>query len=156
MRIGHGYDAHRFAEGRKLILGGAEVPYELGLDGHSDADVAAHALMDALLGAAGLGDIGRHFPDTDDKYKGADSMKLLAEVRRMLGEVKINNADITIIAQAPKLAPYTEQMTLNISKVLGIPESAVNVKATTEEGLGFTGRGEGIAAMAAVSIEGSF
>ena len=155
-RVGTGYDVHRLVPGRALILCGTPIPNKLGLDGHSDADVATHALMDALLGAAGLGDIGRHFPDTDDKYKGADSMKLLAEVRRMLGEVKINNADITIIAQAPKLAPYIEQMTLNVSKVLGIPESAVNVKATTEEGLGFTGRGEGIAAMAAVSIEGSF
>ena len=155
-RVGTGYDVHRLVPGRELILCGTPIPNKLGLDGHSDADVATHALMDALLGAAGLGDIGRHFPDTDDKYKGADSMKLLAEVRRMLGEVKINNADITIIAQAPKLAPYIEQMTLNVSKVLGIPESAVNVKATTEEGLGFTGRGEGIAAMAAVSIEGSF
>lgn len=155
-RVGTGYDVHRLVPERPLILCGTPIPGNLGLDGHSDADVAAHALMDALLGAAGLGDIGRHFPDTDDRYKGADSMKLLAEVRSMLGEVKINNADITIIAQAPKLAPYTEQMTLNISKVLGIPESAVNVKATTEEGLGFTGRGEGIAAMAAVSIEGSF
>ena len=156
IRVGTGYDVHRLVPGRDLILCGTPIPNKLGLDGHSDADVATHAMMDALLGAAGLGDIGRHFPDTDDKYKGADSMKLLAEVRRMLGEVKINNADITIIAQAPKLAPYIEQMTLNISKVLGIPESAVNVKATTEEGLGFTGRGEGIAAMAAVSIEGSF
>jgi 2-C-methyl-D-erythritol 4-phosphate cytidylyltransferase/2-C-methyl-D-erythritol 2,4-cyclodiphosphate synthase len=156
IRVGTGYDVHRLVPGRDLILCGTPIPNKLGLDGHSDADVATHALMDALLGAAGLGDIGRHFPDTDDKYKGADSMKLLAEVRRMLGEVKINNADITIIAQAPKLAPYIEQMTLNVSKVLGIPESAVNVKATTEEGLGFTGRGEGIAAMAAVSIEGSF
>lgn len=155
-RVGTGYDVHRLVPGRDLILCGTPIPNKLGLDGHSDADVATHALMDALLGAAGLGDIGRHFPDTDDRYKGADSMKLLAEVRRMLGEVKINNADITIIAQAPKLAPYIEQMTLNVSKVLGIPESAVNVKATTEEGLGFTGRGEGIAAMAAVSIEGSF
>ena len=155
-RVGTGYDVHRLVPGRELILCGTPIPNKLGLDGHSDADVATHALMDALLGAAGLGDIGRHFPDTDDRYKGADSMKLLAEVRSMLGEVKINNADITIIAQAPKLAPYIEQMTLNISSVLGIPESAVNVKATTEEGLGFTGRGEGIAAMAAVSIEGSF
>ena len=155
-RVGTGYDVHRLVPGRPLILCGTPVPGNLGLDGHSDADVAVHALMDALLGAAGLGDIGRHFPDTDDRYKGADSMQLLAEVRGMLGEVKINNVDVTIIAQAPKLAPYTEEMTLKISRVLGIPESAVNVKATTEEGLGFTGRGEGIAAMAAASIEGSF
>jgi 2-C-methyl-D-erythritol 2,4-cyclodiphosphate synthase len=111
--------------------------------------------MDALLGAAGLGDIGRHFPDTDDKYKGADSMKLLAEVRSMLGKVRINNVDVTIIAQAPKLAPYMDQMKQNISETLGIPETAVNVKATTEEGLGFTGRGEGIAAIASAAIEGS-
>ena len=155
-RTGIGYDVHRLVPGRPLILCGTPIPSNLGLDGHSDADVAVHALMDALLGAAGLGDIGSHFPDTDDKYKGADSMKLLAEVRSMLGEATINNADITIIAQAPKLAPYTDQMKQNVSRVLGIPVWSVNVKATTEEGLGFTGRGEGIAAMAAVSIEGSF
>ena len=155
-RIGTGYDVHRLVPGRPLILCGTPIPSKLGLDGHSDADVAAHALMDALLGAAGLGDIGRHFPDTDDRYKGADSMELLAEVRSMPGLERINNVDITIIAQAPKLAPYINEMTLNISRVLGIPERAVNVKATTEEGLGFTGRGEGIAAMAAASIEGSF
>lgn len=155
-RIGTGYDVHRLVPGRPLILCGTPIPGKLGLDGHSDADVAAHALMDALLGAAGLGDIGRHFPDTDEKYKGADSMKLLAEVREMLGGSTVNNVDITIIAQAPKLSPYMDQMKQNISRVLGIPESAVNVKATTEEGLGFTGRGEGIAAMASAAIEGSF
>ncbi len=155
-RIGTGYDVHRLVPGRPLILCGTPIPNNLGLDGHSDADVAAHALMDALLGAAGLGDIGRHFPDTDDKYLGADSMKLLAEVRSMPGIDWINNVDITIIAQAPKLAPYIEQMTQNIADVLGIPRGAVNVKATTEEGLGFTGSGEGIAAQAVVSIEGSF
>ena len=155
-RTGIGYDVHRLVPGRPLILCGTPIPSKLGLDGHSDADVAVHALMDALLGAAGLGDIGRHFPDTDDKYKGADSMKLLAEVKGMLGEAVINNVDITIIAQAPKLAPYIDQMKQNVSRVLGIPVWSVNVKATTEEGLGFTGRGEGIAAMAAVSIEGSF
>lgn len=155
-RTGTGYDVHRLVPGRPLILCGTPIPAELGLDGHSDADVAVHALMDALLGAAGLGDIGRHFPDTDDKYKGADSMKLLAEVRGMLGDAVINNVDITIIAQAPKLAPYMETMKQNLSEVLGIPGSAVNVKATTEEGLGFTGRGEGIAAIAAAAIEGSF
>ena len=154
-RIGCGYDVHRLVPGRPLILCGTPIPSKLGLDGHSDADVAVHALMDALLGAAGLGDIGRHFPDTDDKYKGADSMKLLAEVRDMLGGAVINNADITIIAQEPKLAPYNNQMTLNISRTLGIPETAVNIKATTEEGLGFTGRREGIAAIAVASIEGS-
>ena len=156
VRVGAGYDVHRLVPGRPLILCGTPIPSKLGLDGHSDADVAVHALMDALLGAAGLGDIGRHFPDTDDKYKGADSMKLLAEVKGMLGEAVINNVDITIIAQAPKLAPYIDQMKQNVSRVLGIPVWSVNVKATTEEGLGFTGRGEGIAAMAAVSIEGSF
>ena len=156
VRVGNGYDVHRLVPGRPLILCGTPIPSKLGLDGHSDADVAVHALMDALLGAAGLGDIGRHFPDTDDKYRGADSMKLLAQVRRMIGDVVINNADITIIAQAPKLAPYIEQMTKNIAEVLGIPESSVNVKATTEEGLGFTGRGEGIAAFATCTIEGSF
>jgi 2-C-methyl-D-erythritol 4-phosphate cytidylyltransferase/2-C-methyl-D-erythritol 2,4-cyclodiphosphate synthase len=155
-KTGIGYDVHRLVPGRPLILCGTPIPNNLGLDGHSDADVATHALMDALLGAAGLGDIGRHFPDTDDRYKGADSMKLLAEVRKMLGDAVINNVDITIIAQAPKLAPYIKEMTLNISRVLGIPESAVNIKATTEEGLGFTGRGEGMAAIATCAIEGSF
>ena len=155
-RIGSGYDVHRLVPGRPLILLGTPIPAKLGLDGHSDADVAAHALMDALLGAAALGDIGRHFPDTDDKYKGADSMKLLAEVRDMLGGAKIVNVDITIIAQAPKLAPYIDQMKNNVAETLGIPGSAVNVKATTEEGLGFTGRGEGIAAQAVCIIEGSF
>jgi 2-C-methyl-D-erythritol 4-phosphate cytidylyltransferase/2-C-methyl-D-erythritol 2,4-cyclodiphosphate synthase len=155
-RVGSGYDVHRLVPGRPLILLGTPIPAKLGLDGHSDADVAAHALMDALLGAAALGDIGRHFPDTDDKYKGADSMKLLAEVRDMLGGAKIVNVDITIIAQAPKLAPYIDQMKNNVAQTLGIPGSAVNVKATTEEGLGFTGRGEGIAAQAVCIIEGSF
>ena len=156
VRVGTGYDVHRLVPGRPLILCGTPIPNNLGLDGHSDADVAAHALMDALLGAAGLGDIGRHFPDTDDRYRGADSMKLLAEVRKMLGDAVINNVDVTIIAQAPKLAPYNREMTLNISRVLGIPETAVNIKATTEEGLGFTGRGEGIAAIATCAIEGSY
>lgn len=155
-RVGSGYDVHRLVPGRPLILLGTRVPYDLGLDGHSDADVAAHALMDALLGAAALGDIGRHFPDTDDKYKGADSMKLLAEVKDLLGGARIVNVDITIIAQAPKLAPYIDQMKANVSETLGIPGSAVNVKATTEEGLGFTGRGEGIAAQAVCAIEGSY
>ena len=155
-RIGSGYDVHRLVPGRPLILLGTPIPAKLGLDGHSDADVAAHALMDALLGAAAMGDIGRHFPDTDDKYKGADSMKLLAEVKGMLGGAKIVNVDITIIAQAPKLAPYIDQMKNNVAETLGIPGSAVIVKATTEEGLGFTGRGEGIAAQAVCMIEGSF
>lgn len=153
-RVGTGYDVHRLAENRKLILCGVEVPYELGLDGHSDADVAVHALMDALLGAAGLGDIGRHFPDTDDSYKGADSMKLLAHVQALLEERcwRVNNADITIIAQRPKLAAYIPQMQANLAKALGLAPDAVNVKATTTEKLGFTGRGEGIAAEAAVSL----
>jgi 2-C-methyl-D-erythritol 4-phosphate cytidylyltransferase/2-C-methyl-D-erythritol 2,4-cyclodiphosphate synthase len=156
VRTGIGYDVHRLVPGRPLILCGTPIPSKLGLDGHSDADVAVHALMDALLGAAGLGDIGRHFPDTDEKYKGADSMKLLAEVRDMLGNARIVNVDICIIAQAPKLSPYMEQMKQNISSTLGIPATAVNVKATTEERLGFTGRGEGMAAMATAAIEGSF
>ncbi len=155
-KTGIGYDVHRLVPGRPLILCGTPIPSKLGLDGHSDADVAVHALMDALLGAAGLGDIGRHFPDTDEKYKGADSMKLLAEVKGMLGNVRIVNVDVVIIAQTPKLAPYMEQMKQNIASTLGIPEGAVNVKATTEEGLGFTGRGEGMAAMATAAIEGSF
>ena len=155
-RTGIGYDVHRLVPGRPLILCGTPIPSNLGLDGHSDADVAVHALMDALLGAAGLGDIGKHFPDTDEKYKGADSMKLLAEVKGMLGNARIVNVDVVIIAQAPKLSPYMEQMKHNLSNTLGIPESAVNVKATTEEGLGFTGRGEGMAAMATAAIEGSF
>ena len=160
VRVGNGYDVHKLVPERALILCGTPVPYEKGLLGHSDADVAAHALMDALLGAAGLGDIGRHFPDSDEKYRGADSMKLLEEVRDMLAEagaeVDISNVDITIIAQAPRLSPYINQMKTNIAKVLGIPASRVNVKATTEEGLGFTGRGEGIAAIATCAIEGRF
>ena len=161
-RVGTGYDVHKLVPERALILCGTPVPYEKGLLGHSDADVAAHALMDALLGAAGLGDIGRHFPDSDERYRGADSLMLLKTVREMLGsaavdgKVTINNADITIIAQAPKLSPYNQQMKKNIADTLGIPESRVNIKATTEEGLGFTGRGEGIAAIATCSIEGRF
>ena len=155
-RVGTGYDVHRLVPGRDLILCGTPVPYEKGLLGHSDADVATHAIMDALLGAAGLGDIGRHFPDSDERYKGADSLQLLARVKEMLGDVTINNIDVTIIAQAPRLAPYNDIMKTNISKTLGIPASAVNVKATTEEGLGFTGRGEGVAAIATCAIEGRF
>ena len=150
MRIGSGYDVHRLVEERKLILGGVEIPYEKGLLGHSDADVLVHAVMDALLGAAALGDIGKHFPDSDPAYKGADSMKLLAHVRRLLEERAyfIENIDATVIAQRPKLAPYIPQMKSNIARVLGIQEGQVNVKATTEEGLGFTGQGLGIAASA--------
>ena len=161
-RVGTGYDVHKLVPERALILCGTPVPYERGLLGHSDADVATHALMDALLGAAGLGDIGRHFPDSDERYRGADSLMLLKTVREMLGsaavdgKVTINNADITIIAQAPKLSPYNQQMKKNIADTLEIPESRVNIKATTEEGLGFTGRGEGIAAIATCSIEGRF
>ena len=158
-RVGTGYDVHRLVPGRALILCGTPVPYELGLDGHSDADVAAHALMDALLGAAGLGDIGRLFPDNDDTYKDADSMELLAKVREYIdsadlsGSVNVINADITIIAQAPKLSPYNDQMRAKISETLGIPLTSVNVKATTEEGLGFTGDLSGIAAHAVCLIE---
>lgn len=155
-RVGTGYDVHKLVPGRPLILCGTPVPYEMGLQGHSDADVATHAIMDALLGAACLGDIGRHFPDNDDKYKGADSIKLLEEVKKLIGEVTINNVDVTIIAQAPKIAPYNKQMTETIARTLAIPESAVNIKATTEEGLGFTGRKEGIAAIATCAIEGRF
>lgn len=155
-RVGTGYDVHRLVPDRELIICGTPVPCELGLLGHSDADVATHALMDALLGAAGLGDIGRHFPDNDDKYKGANSLELLAQVKEMLGDVTINNVDITIIAQEPKLAPYNEQMKNNIANTLGIPLSRVNIKATTEEGLGFTGNREGIAAIATCAIEGRF
>lgn len=150
MRIGSGYDVHRLVEERALILGGVQIPYEKGLLGHSDADVLLHAIADALLGAAALGDIGRHFPDTDPKYKGADSRKLLAHVLDLLFEngYGIINIDATIIAQKPKLAPYIEQMRRNIAETLQIALSQVNVKATTEEGLGFTGAGEGIAASA--------
>ena len=150
MRVGTGYDVHRLTEGRKLILGGVEIPYEKGLLGHSDADVAVHAIMDALLGAAALGDIGLHFPDTDPAYEGCSSIELLREVGRKL-EVKkyvVENIDATIIAQRPKLRPYIEQMRLNVAEALGLEADQVNIKATTEEGLGFTGSGEGIAAQA--------
>lgn len=150
MRIGQGYDVHRLCEGRKLILGGVEIPYEKGLDGHSDADVLVHAVMDALLGAAALGDIGEHFPDTDDQYKGISSIALLREVGRILEEngFLIENIDATVIAQRPKLLPYRPQMAENIAAALGIEKNQVSVKATTEEGLGFTGAGEGISSQA--------
>ena len=150
MRIGSGYDVHRLVEDRKLILGGVEIPYEKGLLGHSDADVLLHAVMDALLGAAALGDIGRHFPDTDPEYKGANSLELLAHVRKLIESEAyfIENIDCTIIAQRPKLAPYIPAMKANIAQTLGIQPGQVNVKATTEEGLGFTGQGIGIAASA--------
>ena len=155
MRIGHGYDVHRLAEDRPLILGGVEIPYDLGLLGHSDADVALHALMDALLGAAALGDIGRHFPDSDPAYKGASSLALLAHVAGLLEKegFRVQNADLTIIAQRPKLAAYIPQMVQAIARTLGVDPSQINVKATTEEGLGFTGQGQGIAAHAVALIE---
>ena len=149
-RIGHGYDVHRLVEGRPLILGGVEIPYEKGLLGHSDADVLLHALMDALLGAAAMGDIGRLFPDTDPAFKGADSRGLLREVVSRLRPAgfSVGNVDVTLIAQRPKVAPYIGQMRQNIADDLGVPCSQVNVKATTEEHLGFTGSGEGMAAHA--------
>ena len=155
MRIGHGYDVHKFAEGRDLILGGVKIPYRVGLLGHSDADVALHAVMDALLGAAGMRDIGYHFPDTDPKYKGADSMALLGCVAEKLNLAgyRVGNVDVTILAQAPKLKDYIPQMGKNIAARLGIDESRVNVKATTEEGLGFTGSMEGMACHAVCLLE---
>lgn len=154
MRVGMGYDVHRLVVGRKLILGGEEIPFEKGLDGHSDADVLLHAIKDAMLGAAALGDIGRHFPDTDDAYKGASSLKLLHRVGEILSEhgYAVNNIDATIIAQRPKLATFIPAMNRNIADTLGIEIDAVNVKATTTEGLGFAGTGEGIAAQAIVSV----
>ena len=154
-RFGMGYDVHRLVEGRKLILGGVTVPYEKGLLGHSDADVLLHAIMDALLGAAALGDIGRHFPDTDPAYAGADSQKLLAHVGELLKEhgYDIGNGDATIVAQRPKLMAFIPQMAENIAETLGIAIDQVNVKATTEEKLGFTGSGEGISSYAVAGIE---
>lgn len=162
MRVGMGYDVHKLVEGRKLILGGVEIPHTLGLLGHSDADVAVHAIMDALLGAAALGDIGRHFPDTDEKYAGISSMKLLEHVAQLLEQENyvIENIDATIIAQKPKLRPYIPQMEQNVADVLHIRKEQVNIKATTEEGLGFTGSEEGISAQAICALtsiyEGSF
>lgn len=155
MRIGHGYDVHRFKAGRDLILGGVEIPYDKGLDGHSDADVLVHAVMDALLGAAALGDIGKHFPDTDKKYQDADSIKLLWEVIGKLKDAGYQplNIDSTICAQAPKLAPYIDEMRENIAVACGLKKSAVSVKATTEEGLGFTGSLEGISATAVCLLQ---
>ena len=155
MRIGHGYDVHRLVEGRKLILGGVEIPFEKGLDGHSDADVLVHAVMDALLGAAALGDIGKLFPDNDDAYLGADSVELLKKVRDVLQEHgwKPGNLDATVIAQRPKLAPYMDTMRRRIADALETDAENVSVKATTEERLGFTGSGEGIAAHAVCLIE---
>lgn len=150
MRIGMGYDVHKLVEGRKLVMGGVDIPYEKGLLGHSDADVLLHAVMDALLGAAALGDIGKHFPDTDDAYKGISSIELLKRVGALLEEncFFIENIDATIIAQAPKMRPHIDTMRANIAEALGIETGQVNVKATTEEGLGFTGSGEGISAQA--------
>lgn len=150
MRIGQGFDVHQLVEGRKLIMGGVDIPYAKGLLGHSDADVLLHAICDALLGAAGLGDIGKHFADTDAKYKDIDSRILLRDVAKKIGDVgyRIGNVDATIIAQAPKMAPHIPQMIANIADDLGISRNAVNVKATTTEQLGYTGRGEGIAAQA--------
>ena len=155
MRIGHGYDVHRFAEGRKLILGGVEVPFTAGLDGHSDADVLLHAVMDALLGAAALRDIGYHFPDTDMRYKGISSMELLGCVAQKLADAgyRVGNIDVTMIAQAPKLKPYIPQMMENIASKLSIDVGRVNVKATTEERLGFTGNMEGMACHAVCLLE---
>lgn len=158
MRVGMGYDVHRLVEDRKLILGGVEIPYEKGLLGHSDADVLLHAIMDALLGAAALGDIGKHFPDTDEKYKGISSITLMEHVAALLEEkcFVIENIDATVIAQRPKLLPYMEQMKENISKALGLETDRINIKATTEEGLGFTGKGEGISAQAICLLQPLF
>lgn len=155
MRVGHGYDVHRLVPGRGLILGGVKLEYPLGLDGHSDADVLTHAVMDALLGAAGLGDIGRHFPDNDPAYKGIDSQILLSMVRELLSSkgFRVGNIDVTVIAQAPKLAPHVAAMENNLAATLGIEHSRINIKATTEERLGFTGRGEGISCHAVCLLE---
>jgi 2-C-methyl-D-erythritol 2,4-cyclodiphosphate synthase len=154
MRVGQGFDVHAFCEGRKLVLGGVEIPYELGLAGHSDADVLIHAICDALLGAAGLGDIGHHFPDNDPQYAGIDSMKLLTRVMQSLNELgwQVNNLDATVIAQAPKLAPYIAAMGQRVATSMGVDVGMVNIKATTTEKLGFAGRGEGIAAQAIVLL----
>ena len=155
MRIGQGFDVHALAPGRKLIIGGVQIPYEKGLDGHSDADVLLHALCDALLGASALGDIGGHFPDTDARYRGADSRVLLREVSRLVQEAgyRVVNIDATIVAQAPKMAPHIPAMVINIAADLGLSHGQVNVKAKTTERLGFTGRGEGIAAEAVVLLD---
>lgn len=146
IRVGHGYDVHRFAKDRKLILGGVEIDYEMGLLGHSDADVLCHAVSDALLGASALGDIGKHFPDTDPKYKGADSIELLKHCVCLLGEYKISNIDVTVIAQKPKLSPHIDAMRKKLAQAMNVTLDRVSIKATTEEGLGFTGALEGIAA----------
>lgn len=155
MRVGMGYDVHRLVEGRRLVMGGVDIEYEKGLLGHSDADVLLHAIMDAMLGAAALGDIGKHFPDSDEKYKGISSIKLLEYVGKLIADkgYKINNIDSTIVAQRPKMAPHIEKMRQNITEVLSIDLDLISIKATTEEGLGFTGSGEGISAMAIACIE---
>ena len=155
MRIGHGYDVHKLVEGRDLILGGVKIEYEKGLLGHSDADVLLHAVSDALLGAAGLGDIGKHFPDTDPQYKGADSLELLRVVAERVGEAgyRVSNIDVTMIAQRPKLKDHIPQMVKNIAAAVGIADNRVNVKATTEEKLGFTGSGEGMSCHAVCLLE---
>jgi 2-C-methyl-D-erythritol 2,4-cyclodiphosphate synthase len=153
MRIGQGFDVHALVAGRRLVIGGVAIPYEKGLQGHSDADVLLHAICDALLGAAALGDIGRHFPDTDPAYAGADSRRLLREVRQKLAGYRIVNLDATILAQAPRMAPHVPQMIANIASDLGIEPGAVSIKATTTEHLGFIGRAEGIAAQAVALIE---
>jgi len=155
LRIGFGYDVHRLVSGRKLILGGVEIPFEKGLDGHSDADVLVHAIMDALLGASGMGDIGRHFPDTDPAYRGISSIRLLGEVREKLAVrgYRVQNLDSTIVAQAPRLAVHIDNMQAIIAEALGVEKSLVNIKATTTEGLGFTGTGEGISAYSVCLLE---
>ena len=153
MRVGQGFDVHAFAPGRRLVVGGVTIAHDKGLEGHSDADVLLHAICDALLGAAALGDIGRHFPDTDPAYAGADSRRLLREVKKKLGGYRIVNLDATILAQAPRMAPHVPQMIANISSDLGIAAGVVSIKATTTEQLGFIGRAEGIAAQAIVLIE---
>jgi 2-C-methyl-D-erythritol 2,4-cyclodiphosphate synthase len=153
-RVGVGYDSHRLIAGRRLILGGVEIPYELGLDGHSDADALTHALIDALLGAAGLGDIGERFPDTDERWRDADSVRLLESVVGTVGEARMEivNVDCTVVMQAPRLAPHKPAIRTRLAAALGLPEERVNVKATTGEGIGFVGRGEGVAALATVSL----
>lgn len=155
MRVGMGYDVHKLAENRDLILGGVNIPWEKGLLGHSDADVLIHAVMDALLGAAALGDIGKHFPDTDPAYKGISSVKLLTHVMELLRQnhFSVGNVDAVIIAQKPKMAPHIPQMRKNLAQAMGVEENRINIKATTEEGLGFTGRGEGIASQAICLLE---
>lgn len=152
--VGIGYDSHRLAEGRALVIGGVEIPHEMGLEGHSDADVLTHAVIDALLGAAGLGDIGQHFPDTDERYRGADSIALLREVMKLLsGEgLRVLNIDCTLVMERPKIAPYKQQIRERLAQVLGLPERRVNVKASTGERIGFVGREEGVAALAVASV----